>query len=93
MINSLGTTSYNAYFSNSIDDLAINAEQLKELENKYLGTSNIDALVEEVKEKYDVTKIRIVTPGSIITMDYWPNRLNVTVDNYDDKIILGLKMG
>lgn len=48
----------------------------------YIGlTLGVDVTVEELKAVSGATKVRVIKPGTAVTMDYVITRLNVNVDN------------
>ena len=49
------------------------------------GKPFTDALAEELKKKVGAASLRIIPPGTMVTMDYRSDRLNIS---YDEKKII-----
>ena len=57
----------------------------------YIGRKADDAMMTRLRDWRGDKAIRVLAPGSVATMDYRPDRLNVMVDK--DNIVTGFKCG
>lgn len=63
---------------------------IKELED-WCGKPLTAGRKREIEEKMNATKSRVIKPNSMSTCDYWPDRVNIHID--EEGTILDIKMG